>query len=291
MRGSEAHPGRDARAVRISPAGGANRVDRPRSVVVIGGGIAGLAAATGLAERGVQVHLVEREEELGGRVRSWNADLGAGPVTMSRGFHAFFRQYYNLRALLGRAGDLDGMLRPVEDYPVISGSGDRDSFTSIPRTPPLNFMTFVAKSPTFRLRDLRRVDLDSALSLLDVSFPETFRELEHESAEQFLDGGIGAGDDDFRAGFLLRGHQPLDHPRAGGVETLGARQVDLKPPDAARRIKLAHLGVDMADGARRPDAAQPARKRVVAAIDIDARGVVVACVLLRGRQHVSRHSG
>ena len=187
MRGSEGHPGRDARAVRISPAGGANRVDRPRSVVVIGGGIAGLAAATGLAERGVQVHLVEREEELGGRVRSWNADLGAGPVTMSRGFHAFFRQYYNLRALLGRAGDLDGMLRPVEDYPVISGSGDRDSFTSIPRTPPLNFMTFVAKSPTFRLRDLRRVDLDSALSLLDVSFPETFRELEHESAEQFLD--------------------------------------------------------------------------------------------------------
>ena len=34
--------------------------DRPR-VVVVGAGIAGLAAATGLAERGVAVDLVERQ--------------------------------------------------------------------------------------------------------------------------------------------------------------------------------------------------------------------------------------
>lgn len=35
------------------------------TVVVVGGGIAGLAAATGLAERGVSVDLVEREPYLG----------------------------------------------------------------------------------------------------------------------------------------------------------------------------------------------------------------------------------
>ncbi|MFT3876920.1 MAG: FAD-dependent oxidoreductase [Propioniciclava sp.] len=181
------YPGRDTRAVRLRAETGADHVGSPRSVLVVGGGIAGLAAAMGLAERGVQVRLVEREHELGGRVRAWRTQIGADPVTMSRGFHAFFRQYYNLRALLSRAGSLDSLLRPIEDYPVVSGGGDRDSFTSIPRTPPFNFITFVAKSPTFQMRELRRVNLDSALSLLDVSFPQTFRELENQSAAEFLD--------------------------------------------------------------------------------------------------------
>ena len=40
-------------------------------VVVVGAGIAGLAAATGLAERGVTVDVVERETYLGGRVGGW----------------------------------------------------------------------------------------------------------------------------------------------------------------------------------------------------------------------------
>src|SRR5215218_11404341 len=101
-------PGRDRRAVRHPARPGALRTppDQQPRVVVVGGGIAGLAAATGLAERGVGVVLVERESTLGGRVRSWPVatDTPAAPDgdpadTMSRGFHAFFRQYYNLRSL------------------------------------------------------------------------------------------------------------------------------------------------------------------------------------------------
>ncbi len=76
--------------------------DRPRAVVV-GAGIAGLAAATGLAERGVTVDVLERQPYLGGRVGGWTHRLDDGtPVAMNRGFHAFFRQYYNLRNLLRR---------------------------------------------------------------------------------------------------------------------------------------------------------------------------------------------
>lgn len=179
--------GRDPRAIRIRATPGAAVVDQPRSAAVIGGGIAGIAAAIGLAERGVQVHLIEPETELGGRVRAWEVDSDAGRVTMSRGFHAFFRQYYNLRSLLRRTGGLSGALRPVADYPVISASGDEDSFAKIPRKPPWNFISFVAQSPTFTARDLTQVDLDAALSLLDVDFPGTYRELEHESAADFLD--------------------------------------------------------------------------------------------------------
>ena len=45
---------------------------------MVGGGIAGLTAALGLAERGVRVTVLEREERLGGRVRSWPVALPDG---------------------------------------------------------------------------------------------------------------------------------------------------------------------------------------------------------------------
>ena len=48
--------------------------------------------------------LLERERQLGGRVAGWTETTADGTrLPMSRGFHAFFRQYYNLRALLRRA--------------------------------------------------------------------------------------------------------------------------------------------------------------------------------------------
>lgn len=184
---TETKHSRDRRAIAFPAMPGTSEPAEPRKVVVIGGGIAGLAAACGLIERGVAVDLIEPEEQLGGRVRAWNTESAAGNVTMSRGFHAFFRQYYNLRALLSRAGNLDGLLQPVEDYPVVSARGDKDSFSNIPRTPPWNFISFVMRSPTFSARDLTRVDMDTALSLLDVDFPETYRQLDGVSAADFLD--------------------------------------------------------------------------------------------------------
>ena len=105
---------------------------------------------------------------------------------MSRGFHAFFRQYYNLRALLRRIDpDLQSLVG-VPDYPLISADGHADSFARIPETPPLNIATFVMQSPSFRLRDLAAVNVPAALELLDVDFPATFSRYDGESAS-FLD--------------------------------------------------------------------------------------------------------
>jgi len=184
-------PGRDRRAVRHPGTTGALRLPpgESASVLVLGGGIAGLAAAVGLAERGVAVTLLEKEPQLGGRVGSWPVPHpdSSSAVTMSRGFHAFFRQYYNLRALLRRVDPLLESLTPVADYPLVLAGGHADSFAAIPTTPPLNMAAFVATSPSFSLSDLAAVDVAAALELLDVEFPATFSAYDGESASDFLD--------------------------------------------------------------------------------------------------------
>jgi isorenieratene synthase len=162
------------------------RVNRPR-VVVVGAGIAGLAAATGLAERGVAVDVVEREPHLGGRVGGWSESLPNGmPVAMNRGFHAFFRQYYNLRNLLRRIDPALTMLTAVDDYPLVDSTGRLDTFRGLPQTPPFNALAFALRSPTFRLRDLIRLNARAAAPLASVSVPDIYERLDHLDAETFL---------------------------------------------------------------------------------------------------------
>jgi carotenoid phi-ring synthase / carotenoid chi-ring synthase len=156
-------------------------------VAVIGGGIAGLAAATALAERGVRVELVEREQYLGGRVGSWPEELPDGStVSMSRGFHAFFRQYYNLRQLLRRTDPHLERLTAVDDYPLIDAAGHRDTFRGLPRHPPWNALAFATRSPTFGWQDLLRLNGRAALPLATVQVPRIYDQLDRLDAASFL---------------------------------------------------------------------------------------------------------
>lgn len=177
-------PGRDRHAVLHPADPGRARLDGDRHVVVVGGGIAGLGAAVVLAERGVRVTLLESCDQLGGRVRAWPVGDGR---TMSRGFHAFFRQYYTLRALLRRADPTLAHLVPVPDYPLRRSDGLTDSFAALPSTPPLNLLAFVARSPTFPVSALPSVHVPSAMELVAASYPESHERYDGESAQDFLD--------------------------------------------------------------------------------------------------------
>jgi carotenoid phi-ring synthase / carotenoid chi-ring synthase len=172
-----------------APSGAADASSLPKRprVVVVGAGIAGIAAATGLAERGVAVDLIESRPYLGGRVGGWSERLPDGAeVTMNRGFHAFFRQYYNLRNLLRRIDPALAMLTPVDDYPLIDVHGRTDTFRGLPSAPPLNAMVFALRSPTFRLRDLVRLNARAAAPLACVSVPGIYHLLDHRDADSFL---------------------------------------------------------------------------------------------------------
>ena len=174
----------------------------PRSadVVVAGGGIAGIAAATVLAERGARVTLLEPENFLGGRAGAWPDTLRDGTrFAMERGFHAFFRQYYNLRALLRRVDPDHSRLIPVADYPLLGPNGLRESFANLPKLPILNLVALVRRSTTMSLRDALRVDDTLGRAMMAYDPDATYAKYDRLTAREFLD----------RLGFPPRARQML----------------------------------------------------------------------------------
>ncbi len=129
------------------------RLDRPRRVVVVGAGLAGVAAAVTLARRGFAVDLLEREAWLGGKVGAWEATASDGTrVRVEHGFHAFFRHYYNLDAFLGELG-IRQRFRAITDYLILTRDGGRQGFSGLETTPILNLLD-LGRRGAFRWRDL-----------------------------------------------------------------------------------------------------------------------------------------
>lgn len=63
-------------ALGAQPKGGA-AAPHDGQVIVIGAGIAGLAAAYRLAQHGVRVLVIEARDRLGGRIHTWDLDTGS----------------------------------------------------------------------------------------------------------------------------------------------------------------------------------------------------------------------
>ncbi len=157
-----------------------------KRAVVIGGGIAGLAAATTLAENGVHVTVLEREGQLGGRVASWPITLPDGSrLLMERGFHAFFRQYSYLRGLMRRWDPTFKRLIPLADYPILGPGGELMRFDKLPKRTPWNVMAVALRGRQWMtLRDLMRIDVRRAMAMLSGGNLERY---DRESAKDYLD--------------------------------------------------------------------------------------------------------
>lgn len=94
------------------------QLDKPSSVVVVGAGLAGLACAYELSQRGFAVTLLEKSPLLGGKIASWQINVGDEAFKMEHGFHGFFPQYYNLNGLVAEL-DIKANFRSLNRYSVL----------------------------------------------------------------------------------------------------------------------------------------------------------------------------
>jgi 15-cis-phytoene desaturase len=149
--------------------------------IVIGGGLAGLACAVALADRGQRVTVVESAERLGGRAGSWEAP-GTGDI-VDIGPHVFHSEYRNMLALLERLGT--SRLICWQPDPLLSiASKPMLHLRHGPLPPPFSLMMSMAAAPGLSMADLMSM---SRLSMHVLSFgEEEIDALDRISADDFL---------------------------------------------------------------------------------------------------------
>lgn len=148
-----------------------------RDIAVIGGGLAGIAAASTLAERGFSVTLFEKSPRIGGKIGGETIDLRGKPYEMDHGFHAFFRHYYNLSDFLRRVG-ADASFTAIDDYAILDSEARVWSFGDVQTTPGLNLLDLAGKD----LYDLGEVLFSGARKHMNV-----FLEYDKEKTFEALD--------------------------------------------------------------------------------------------------------
>ncbi len=124
-------------------------------VVVVGGGLAGMAAALGLADAGHDVVVVERRSRLGGLTSSFQR----GGLWFDNGQHVFLRCCTEYRAFLDRIGATELFhLQDRLDVPVLAPGGPTSRLARSPLPAPFHLGPALA-----RYRHLRLVERAAAV--------------------------------------------------------------------------------------------------------------------------------
>src|SRR5262245_61321212 len=121
-------------------------------VIVIGGGFAGLSAATALAERGVRVLVVEARPTLGGRATAFT-DPATGE-RVDNGQHVLVGGYHETFRFLRRLNTAnDVYVQPDLHIDVIDRTGRGSSLRCPPLPPPLHLLGGVIRWAGINWRD------------------------------------------------------------------------------------------------------------------------------------------
>ncbi|NTV97980.1 MAG: FAD-dependent oxidoreductase [Chlorobiaceae bacterium] len=134
---------------------GGERLEIPRKVAVIGGGLAGISSALELSRKGFEVTLVESSSSLGGKLTGWNLDVLGETFPVEHGFHGFFDQYYNLNEIFSLGGVKREVFSESPGYPVLFRDFPAEVFGQTPKYFPFNVFSILGQS--------RRLDLVSFL--------------------------------------------------------------------------------------------------------------------------------
>ena len=152
------------------------RMSDGRDLVVVGGGLAGLAAAVTAVDAGWRVTLLESRARLGGATHSFTRAFEGGELVVDNGQHVFLRCCKAYRDFLRRLDvDADCFLQPRLDVPVVDPATGKRANLRRDRLPaPLHLARALARyrvlTPIERARAiwgalrLRGVDREAASS-------------------------------------------------------------------------------------------------------------------------------
>ena len=156
--------------------------DSPNQVLVVGGGLAGLAAAVEAVDRGANVTLLERRPRLGGA--TWSFQRRG--IWFDNGQHVFLRCCTAYRTFLERIGAADRVfLQPRLDLPVLRPGGPSGAIRRTAGPAPVHLAPSLLTYPHLKLRQrlgvlragraLRRLDPDDP-ALDDLAFGDWLSE-------------------------------------------------------------------------------------------------------------------
>lgn len=120
-------------------------------VVIVGGGIAGLACAVALCDSGFKVTLIEQSDALGGRARSF-ADSVTGDV-VDIGPHILLTEYRNMLRLLDRLGTREQVIWQTDKLITLVERGRTVVMRSHRLPPPLHLLPSLLAVSSISLRD------------------------------------------------------------------------------------------------------------------------------------------
>jgi isorenieratene synthase len=163
------------------------KISVPKTVAIIGAGLAGMSAAAYLAPRGFKVDIYEKDTFIGGKIGSWPVTFEDGYQTnVEHGFHGFFRQYYNLRELLNTIGAAKYLI-PLSDYLIKTLDMGDFSFRKIDTAPIINLLS-MARHKIYKFSEMMSSNRGSnMLPLLKYDREKTFANYDNISFQDFIE--------------------------------------------------------------------------------------------------------
>ncbi len=123
-------------------------------VAVVGGGLAGIAAALSAADAGAQVTLLERRPHLGGLTTSIERD----GLSFDNGQHVFLRCCTAYRTFLDRIGASGQVyLQPRLDVPVLGPTGKRSAIRRSALPAPFHLALSLLRYQPLNWKERRRL--------------------------------------------------------------------------------------------------------------------------------------
>lgn len=173
------------------------QLNQQKTVVVVGAGLAGLACAYELCQRGFKVTLLERSPQLGGKIASWPIQVGNETFMMEHGFHGFFPQYYNLRSLVEELNITDNFVS-LESYSVVfrDGKYNPEVFRPNHSAFPWNIVDLAIASPNWlhwgiNLVKPKHWQVFQAIGGFQI--PKSFDRLDHLSVQEWVKNDFPQG--------------------------------------------------------------------------------------------------